>query len=387
MGSQQNTTPINIMTKQHCLTNNLPIERDRRLDVIRGICALGIVGIHFAGSFIGRPGMRWEPSFFLGLYWNQIFTFAVPVFIFISGFLIGKKEYPSAATFYVRRLTGIIPQYFLVCVMWWFLFPHAGFIQDLTWDNILVRLFYRGIQGTQYFVSAILQLFLLAPIISWVVNYTTKKTSRESVFIFAGLLLVLHILLGLACYKGKLNYYYYCLPFSPFWLFFFFIGLYADKIIDPIQALIGAKLPFVLLVIGGISAQVYNLYRCSTPAIAGVETNIIPLDYAYSRPSMLIYDLCIVCCLALLLVKKSSNSGPKWLQWFGFFGKYSYEIYLWHLILLQFIGWGSPRIMQLCENNPIAIIAICIATCIIVSTLRFTYDIIFEKIINKPFRI
>lgn len=357
---------------------NLPrLKRDPRIDITKGICALGIVGVHFAGSFMGRPELRWEPSFFVGVYWNQIFTFAVPVFFFVSGFLNGRKEYSSTSNFYFRRLFGLLPQYFLVCIAWWILFPQASFIQDLTWDNVFVRLFYRGIQGTQYFVLAILQLFLLAPIIRWLVAFATEKIYKNSVFIFAALFLLLHILLGNACFKGKLNYYYYCLPFSPFWLFFFFFGLYAKKLLRFIDKEIGVKFPLMFLLFGAIASQAYNLYRCSTPEIAGIDTNLIPFDYAYARPLMLFYDLCVVGCIALILVSKGGTFS-KSLTWFKFFGKKSYEIYLWHLILLQYIGWGSPRIMQLCEAHPIVIILVCVATCIMITFARSAYDIMIE---------
>lgn len=356
-------------------------DRDYRCDVIKGICALGIVGVHFAGSFMGRPELRWEPSFFVGLYWNQIFTFAVPVFFFISGLLIGRKEYSSTASFYSRRLFGILPQYFLVCLAWWILFPHADFIQDLNWDNIFVRLFYRGIQGTQYFVLAILQLILLAPVIRWLVAFATEKIHENSVFIFAALFLILHILLGNACFNGKLNYYYYCLPFSPFWLFFFFFGLYAQKLLRPINKQIGWKFPLLFLLFGAIGSQAYNLYQCSTPEIAGIATNLIPFDYAYSRPLMLVYDLCVVGCIAVILVNREI-AFPKILTGFKLFGKKSYEIYLWHLILLQYIGWGNPRVMQLSEAYPVVIILVCIEACVIITAGRYVYDMILGFVKN-----
>jgi peptidoglycan/LPS O-acetylase OafA/YrhL len=350
-------------------------KRDPRFDIIKGICALGIVGVHFAGSFIGRPGLRWEPSFFLGVYWNQIFTFAVPVFIFISGFLNGRKEYPSTSNFYFRRLIGLLPQYFLVCIAWWILFPHASFIQDLTWDNIFIRLFYRGIQGTQYFVLAIMQLFLLAPVVRWLVAFMTEKVHKNSVFFIAALFLVLHIMIGYACFKGKLNYYYYCLPFSPFWLFYFFCGLYAQKLFGAIKKQVFLKFSLIFFLFGAIASQAYNLYRCSVPEIAGVETNLIPFDYAYSRPVMLVYDLFVVGFVALVLVDKEIVF-PKILSLFKSFGKKSYEIYLWHLILLQYIGWGNPQVMKLCEEYPVVIVLVCVSTCIIIVLGRYAYDII-----------
>ncbi|MDH4316870.1 MAG: acyltransferase [Desulfobulbaceae bacterium] len=351
--------------------------RDQRFDVIKGICALGVVGVHFAGSFIGRPGIRWEPAFFVGVYWNQIFTFAVPVFLFISGYLNGRREYPSISNYYGKRLWGLLPQYFLVCIAWWFLFPHADFIQDLTWDNIFIRLFYRGIQGTQYFVLAIMQLFLLAPIIRWLVAFSTKKIHKHSVYFFALFFLVLHVMIGNACFNGKLNYYYYCLPFSPFWLFFFFFGLYARKLLGFMSDQLSLKVSLALLAIGAVISQAYNLYRCSTPEIAGVESNLLPFDFAYSRPVMIVYDLCVVAVVALALVHNQTGF-LKRLSWFRFFGRYSYEIYLWHLVLLQYVGWGNLKVMQLCENYPAFIVLVCLFVCVLISFFRYIYDLLIS---------
>jgi len=355
----------------------MQLRRDHRLDIIKGICILGVVGIHFAGSFIGREGQRWEPAFYLGVLWNQIFTFAVPVFLFISGLLIGKYEYFSTATFYYSRLNRILSQYFLACLAWWILFPHATFIQDLTWNNFFVRLFYRGIHGTYFFVSALLQLIILAPLIRWLVNSTSEKLGRYNVFIFAAFLLATHLLIGNACFKGSLNYYYYCLPSSLFWLFFFFFGLYAERLVSPIYTHIGFKIPFITLSLCAISCQAYNLFKCFTPDIAGVDVNLIPFDSAYSRPIMLAYDLSIVCCVALVVTCTQFNF-PRWLHFFSYFGKYSYEIYLWHLILLQYIAWEHQKVMQFCEKNPITIIIICIFTCIVITSARLLFDLLIK---------
>ncbi|MBV5328905.1 MAG: acyltransferase [Chlorobium sp.] len=355
----------------------MQLRRDHRLDIIKGICILGVVGIHFAGSFIGREGQRWEPAFYLGVLWNQIFTFAVPVFLFISGFLIGKYDHSSTATFYSSRLTRILSQYFLACLAWWILFPHATFIQDLTWDNFFIRLFYRGIHGTYFFVSALLQLIILAPLIRWLVNSTSRKLGNYNVFIFAAFLLILHLLIGNACFKGELNYYYYCLPSSLFWLFFFFFGLYAERLVAPIYAHLGFKIPFITLLLFAIACQAYNLYKCFTPEIAGVDVNLIPFDSAYSRPIMLAYDLSIVSCIALVVTCTQFNF-PRCLHFFSYFGKYSYEIYLWHLIFLQYIAWEHPHILQFCERHPVMIIVICLITCIAISLIRYTYDLIIS---------
>jgi surface polysaccharide O-acyltransferase-like enzyme len=76
--------------------------RNAYIDTLRGGSILGVVCIHFAGSFVTTDIFAWSPSFYLGLFLNQIFIFAVPLFIFLSGLLAGSSTKKQPLSDYYR---------------------------------------------------------------------------------------------------------------------------------------------------------------------------------------------------------------------------------------------------------------------------------------------
>ena len=65
--------------------------RNAYIDTLRGWSIFGVVCIHFAGSFVTKDSFAWSPSFYVGLVLNQVFIFAVPLFVFLSGLLAGAS--------------------------------------------------------------------------------------------------------------------------------------------------------------------------------------------------------------------------------------------------------------------------------------------------------
>ncbi|MGZ4053644.1 MAG: acyltransferase family protein [Bacteroidia bacterium] len=113
----------------------------RGMDVLRFICALGVV-FHHATLMLNEKGVsthaeaihRFSGAFFLD------------VFFIISGFLISlilMKEYEtgnfSLKNFYIRRIIRIWPLYFLAVFVKIFLFPTLG---GIPWDVIKTNLLY-----------------------------------------------------------------------------------------------------------------------------------------------------------------------------------------------------------------------------------------------------
>ena len=68
--------------------------RNPYVDTLRGIAIWGVVCVHFAGSFISAK-TAWTPVFYAGLTLNQFFSFAVPLFLFLSGLLAGWSQKKS----------------------------------------------------------------------------------------------------------------------------------------------------------------------------------------------------------------------------------------------------------------------------------------------------
>ncbi|MCJ7655830.1 MAG: acyltransferase, partial [Dehalococcoidia bacterium] len=85
-------------------------DRDLSFDAFRGLAIIAVVAIH---SWIYPTTGVWN-LFFIVTY-RQLLNFAVPAFIFISGYWISKKPIKSLEdykTFLIRRLPRVLIPYF-----------------------------------------------------------------------------------------------------------------------------------------------------------------------------------------------------------------------------------------------------------------------------------
>ena len=195
--------------------------RNAYIDTLRGAAIFGVAVIHFGGSFANVDN-AWSPSFYLGLVSGQIFNFAVPLFIFLSGALAGfssAKPDDSIWKFYRGRLMRIGVPYLAASIASFFLLNHYPAWQALptigekfTW--LAQRLFYLGVEPTLYFIPLILLLYFLQPLLKGLPRWLHALTRRLAgdrvrevhvVVAVALLLLALHLVLGILCYRGVLS--------------------------------------------------------------------------------------------------------------------------------------------------------------------------------------
>ena len=174
--------------------------RNAYIDTIRGWSIFGVVCIHFAGSFVTFDAFAWSPSFYLGLTLNQVFNFAVPLFIFLSGVLAGSsKRTLSLGDYYRSRLWRIGFPYLLASIASFYLLKHyaewqavAGYTAKFMW--LFQRVFFFGIEPPLYFIPLIIELYLLQPALKalpgWLNRVVPAVSPARFALILTGLLLV-----------------------------------------------------------------------------------------------------------------------------------------------------------------------------------------------------
>lgn len=198
---------------------------DYRIDLIRGVCILGVVGIHFGGSFLTQTYV-WTGSFYIGLFLNQFFSFCVAAFVFLSGWQLDLRYgfgEVSILRFYRRRLIKIGLPYLMASIMYLY---WQWDQQAWTPKSVLAGFFYKGIHPILYFIPLMFQLYLIYPFLRLLANKTVKKDGQGNVGGAAILfvLFAMHIALGRLSYIGKIDYYSFCRPFALYWLFFSLAG-------------------------------------------------------------------------------------------------------------------------------------------------------------------
>jgi surface polysaccharide O-acyltransferase-like enzyme len=349
-----------------------PAARNAYIDTLRGGSIVGVVCIHFAGSFVTTDTFAWSRSFYLGLTLNQVFIFAVPLFIFLSGLLAGaSKKNVSLGDYYHSRFWRIGFPYLVASVASFFLLNHytewqaqPDIFARLGWLG--ERVFFYGVEPTLYFIPLIIQLYVLQPALKalpdWLHRLVPALSPERFAVILAGLLLVLHVTLGLLCFRSTLSYYVWGRPNCLFWMFYFFAGLH-------FRSLTGRWSARTVKTVGGIAlavaagAMAWNFHHITDRAVVGehFERNI--LDFAYVRPEMLVFDLAMVLGLAAgITLGWSPRAGI-----LSYLGRYTLEIYLWHILVLYYGAWRYADALASCRQLPELIVIICAATAVLIA--------------------
>lgn len=340
---------------------------DFRFNLLKGFCILGVVCIHFGGSFVRQDNV-WTDSFYVGLGLNQFFSFSVPTFIFLSGWLL-QMSYGSRVlewkAFYRRRLIKLGIPYVLVTLAYFIFFRKTWIIQQLTVENFLPRFLYYGIEPTLYFVPLIFQLYLLFPLLKKMDDCIHSGNNRTIPIVSGvlGLFFLLHLVIGYLAYTGVISYHWLCLRFFAFWLFYFYAGMQFRRLWARVMSerCAGAIALFLLSV--AFLLFVWDMYVVTDPSRVGVSYERAMLDFAYSRPEILPYNLFVVFGMGLLLL----------IQWqvrmsaLEVAGKYSYHIYVWHIPVLLSIAWEKPDIITLCVQYPELILVIVVLVSALIS--------------------
>ena len=141
---------------------------------VRAIAIIAVVLIHATAKPISEL-VRTTPSFFTYQMFNTIASFAVPVFIFLSGFVLiyNYKDKPlsfgTIIQFYKKRLIYIVVPYlffsvfYFAFIQWWY-YDVSDFW--LLLEQFLHAFFIKG--GTMYhlyFMYIIVQFYILFPLI------------------------------------------------------------------------------------------------------------------------------------------------------------------------------------------------------------------------------
>jgi surface polysaccharide O-acyltransferase-like enzyme len=341
-----------------------PTARNAYIDTLRGWSIFGVVCIHFAGSFATTDTFAWSPSFWLGLTLNQVFIFAVPLFVFLSGLLAGMSRKPQTLGEYYRgRVRRIVYPYLIVSVLSFFFLNHyaewkavAGNSGKLLW--LLQRVGYTGVEPTLYFIPLIILLYLLQPALkalpSWLSRVAPGISADRWALLTSAVLLVAHLGLGLACFQGRLNYYVWGRPDPLFWVFYFFTGLHFRSIVAgvPEQAL---RLAWKVGLLIALAAMTWNFIHHSDQSVVGEHFERNNLDYAYVRPEILVYDLAVVLLFAAGL-QLGWNPRATVVSWLG---QYTLEIYLWHILVLYYGAWRYADTLAACRQLPELMVIIC----------------------------
>jgi len=283
-------------------------DRDFSFDAFRGLAIIAVIGIH-----VIYLGGYWGSSL---IFYCQLFSFGVPVFLFTSGYWTSQKPIKSLKEYKVflsKRLTRI----FIPYLFWSFLFLAYAVIRtgDIDVKNIIVKLLLGKASFPYFFIILIAQFYLIMPLL----NYINRRRY--------GLILILIVnVIGLSLsYPLRLNYN----SWTPF-----LIGFYSWIIFYEIGLLIGRSDNKMFATKRGLLFILTALFVCL--GISQLEAVFILSKYndmdfaAHSlKFSSFLYSVCVI--FGFLFLREHVRSWPKLLVTIGYF---SFGIYLIHIPII-----------------------------------------------------
>ena len=197
-------------------------QRITYFDFLRGVAILMVVAIH---TFPGDTTYD-NPGGVLTVVIRQILNCAVPIFLAISGFFLGRKSFPTFRTqfqFWKRQ----IPRIYIPCLIWSVpLFVLAVLRSSHSIVIDVAMLFFCGF-SVYYFIALIIQYYLLLPSLN-----RLRKLRGGGFLLLTGFISSICILIvtySIAIRGTEFPLLIYAGPF-PLWIFFFALGVYlSDK--------------------------------------------------------------------------------------------------------------------------------------------------------------
>lgn len=348
------------------------------LQIMRGIALLSVVLIHFMNICILKlpegDSTYWV-YYFLGL----LSQYAVPCFLLIAAILVSFSEnkiFNNLPKFYISKVPRIIIPYILWSILYILARYFTGSVTDTQISSVHSWIFWllwgKG-YGHLYFVSIILQFYLVAPLLIKAV-----KLLRDKWY----LMLAISILMQLLFYFINKHYIFPRFPY-PATLLIRYLGIIIPGI------WIGFNYTKTLAFLSKYWYYIGIICLLSTGFYIYDSLNIlnkIPIKslnyqlnwYCYVVTSSLLW---------LIISYKLSKKQGKPQDWLIWLGKVSFGVYLIHPLCIvlfnKFIGFSNPILLLLTLITGVFSICIIVGKIVeMMSNLRFIGLLVGE--VPKP---
>lgn len=319
-------------------------KHNKELQILRGVALCAVVGIHTLSIGIKNTQIGTLGNWLFELV-HTLLQFAVPCFIFISAILLSyplKNKNLNVVEFYKKKIIKIVIPYLLWTLIYlipqmmkgWI--PFDRLVSFKSWLYWLTR---GKAYDHLYFMSIIIQLYFVAPLLLILNRVIIKYAKRYSMF----------ATLSIGISGQAAFYYFYKLYISRIFnqgatliISYFFIvmfGIWIGFKYEQFWELI-IKKRRVVLILFGISTIIYLGFMIQR--VLGEKLNSILYQFAWYGYTLM---TSITLLMASYAIKKYRLS--KYIVWIG---KYSFGIYLIHPIQTFFLR----KIIQI--TNPVLLI-------------------------------
>jgi len=319
-------------------------------DNLRVVATIGVIFIHVSSDYAPSTGSISVYNFWIGNIFDSASRFSVPIFVMLSGALLLPKDY-GIGVFLKKRLLRLL----LPFIFWSVIYILNSFywrVQDgeklqfiETAKSVLLQL-RDGSSLHFWYIYMIIGLYLFIPIIGkWVRNATEKE-----ILYFLGIWLFTLILNQpiIENFKPNIDLSY----FTGF-LGYLILGYYLTVKSFTNQKRLNIISTTLLLV--GLLSTILGTYL-----VLHFKNEYVSTFYECLSPNIFLFSMGI-----FLLLKNKDISNGVLVKIRNFICKYSYGIFLVHVIVLSYIGdygihWNFI--------NPIFGIPITVLVCLVISS-------------------
>ncbi len=297
-------------------------------------------------------------------YWTDVaqtyfpFYFAVPIFLFISGFLYSKKQIKDVKKFYFKNYVKILVPVILFFAIYFTIFL-IFFIFNIKLELIEVVPCGKNayIFGHLWFIYAICLCYFFVPLINF---FITNKTNKEKLILFISFIILICLInIFLMAFCGS------CSMFIPFLIGYFFKYLYEK---------IGVKAKTALSILGllvFILSSVFHYYLVNFIGNFKYFELVKELTIVLMGVSFTVFLL-----ISFEFLNKKDIKTQKLLN---ISDKYSFYLYIVHPIFML----GGLSAKKITNNIYLAFFLV------IIFTIGFSVILEFltQKICNKVFNL
>ncbi|MBE6291670.1 MAG: acyltransferase [Bacteroidales bacterium] len=276
-------------------------------DFLRGIAILMVIGIHtyVAGDFFSVGGT-------IRIILRQLLNCAVPVFLALSAFFLGRKRLDTR-NFIISFWKKQIPKVYIPCIIWSVPLFALMVMGGKNVVNELVRMLICG-YSIYYFIALIIQYYLLLPLLQ---KYP-RSFLDSSVIISAVSIIIITYLTSI---KGlQLPLIIYAGPFVT-WFVFYMLGVYYSMY-DREYSL---KSVLWLILIGFV-LECLETYFLNTNYGGGVGIKLSSFIFSYG-----------IILFVLSPKTQALYKDNKFTSFIAYVGKISFGLYLTHCYVITVV--------------------------------------------------
>lgn len=283
---------------------------------MKGAAILAVVFIHSSGylavSNIGT--FEW----YIGIISRQFVNFAVPIFLFISGFLSFSRDIHDTPYYLKKKLLRIIIPYLSwSCFYFFLLFIFNN--QSFAVKNIIAQLILGTGIGVGYFVIVLVQFIMLTPLINAITSI------KIHIMIICGFTIIgvgiNYMSVKIDCLKLFSQFPYSAIPFFV-WYPFYHLGFVFNKYNISCSKWSNSSILFWILS--------FSLTLAISEGIFWGYTGNYSFAVSQLKLSSLVLSLC-VCMVVYFYLNHDINY-----KYLSQLGTMSYGIYLTHMLFVWF---------------------------------------------------